>query len=158
LHLDPRMIANVFSIGLVGNLIGSLGFGYLGDMIGRRPTIIMCTLAFGILTLGMATSGSYETLLIFRLFNGIAIGGMLPLGWALNIEYVPRRFRASVVTVIMIGYSLGVLAGGVRGGRGALDRGGGGAVPVAAGIGALPYQPWQASGPDRQDRACAGAR
>jgi MFS transporter, AAHS family, 4-hydroxybenzoate transporter len=37
---------------------------------------------------------------------------MLPLSWALNIEYAPKRYRATVVTVIMIGYSVGVAVGG----------------------------------------------
>jgi AAHS family 4-hydroxybenzoate transporter-like MFS transporter len=37
---------------------------------------------------------------------------MLPLAWALNIEYAPKRYRATIVTVIMIGYSLGTALGG----------------------------------------------
>ena len=32
---------------------------------------------------------------------------MLPLAWALNIEYAPKRYRSTIVTVIMIGYSAG---------------------------------------------------
>src|SRR3546814_6670757 len=32
---------------------------------------------------------------------------MLPLCWALNIEFVPKRYRASVITIIMVGFSLG---------------------------------------------------
>ena len=37
---------------------------------------------------------------------------MLPLAWALNIEYAPKRYRATIVTVIMMGYSLGTAVGG----------------------------------------------
>ena len=47
-----------------------------------------------------------------RLLDGIAIGGMLPVCWALNIEYVAKRYRATIVTLIMIGYSVGLSAGG----------------------------------------------
>jgi MFS family permease len=36
-HLDRIMMGNIFSMGLVGALIGGFGFGYLGDRIGRRP-------------------------------------------------------------------------------------------------------------------------
>ena len=39
-------------------------------------------------------------MLVLRLLNGVALGGLMPLAWALNIEFVPSRYRASVVTII----------------------------------------------------------
>ena len=42
-HLDRIMIGNIFSMGLVGTLIGGFAFGYLGDRVGRRPAIILAT-------------------------------------------------------------------------------------------------------------------
>jgi MFS transporter, AAHS family, 4-hydroxybenzoate transporter len=111
-HLDRVMMGNIFSMGLVGTLIGGFGFGYLGDRIGRRPAIILATAAFGLLTLAFVLANGYASLLALRLIDGIALGGMLPLAWALNIEYAPKRYRSTVVTVIMIGYSVGVAVGG----------------------------------------------
>jgi len=111
-HLDRIMMGNIFSMGLVGTLIGGFGFGYLGDRIGRRPAIILATAAFGLLTLAFVLADGYASLLALRLIDGIALGGMLPLAWALNIEYAPKRYRSTVVTVIMIGYSVGIALGG----------------------------------------------
>ncbi|MBO0711567.1 MAG: MFS transporter [Acetobacteraceae bacterium] len=111
-HLDKSMLGNIFSIGLVGTMIGGFAFGWLGDRIGRRPTMILSTALFGGLTLAFALAASYGQLLLLRLLDGIAIGGMLPLCWALNIEYAPTRFRATIVTVIMVGYSMGSSLGG----------------------------------------------
>ena len=111
-HLDRVMMGNVFSIGLVGTLIGGFAFGYLGDRVGRRPAIIFATAAFGLLTLAFVLANGYVSLLALRLIDGIALGGMLPLAWALNIEYAPKRYRATIVTVIMIGYSVGTALGG----------------------------------------------
>jgi AAHS family 4-hydroxybenzoate transporter-like MFS transporter len=111
-HLDRIMMGNVFSMGLVGTLIGGFAFGYLGDRIGRRPAIILATAAFGLLTLAFVLADGYASLLVLRLVDGIALGGMLPLSWALNIEYAPKRFRSTIVTVIMIGYSVGIAVGG----------------------------------------------
>ncbi len=111
-HLDRFMMGNVFSMGLVGTLIGGFAFGYLGDRVGRRPAIIFATAAFGLLTLGFVLAEGYLSLLALRLVDGIALGGMLPLSWALNIEYAPKRFRSTIVTVIMIGYSVGIAVGG----------------------------------------------
>jgi MFS transporter, AAHS family, 4-hydroxybenzoate transporter len=111
-HLDRAMMGNVFAMGLVGTLIGGFAFGYLGDRIGRRPGIIVSTAAFGLLTLAFVLADGYASLLVLRLLDGIALGGMLPLSWALNIEYAPKRYRSTIVTVIMIGYSVGTALGG----------------------------------------------
>jgi AAHS family 4-hydroxybenzoate transporter-like MFS transporter len=112
LHLNRLMMGKVFSAGLLGTMIGGFLFGYVGDRIGRRPSIIFATASFGVLTLALAKSASYEALLALRLADGIAIGGLLPLCWALNIEYVPRRYRSTVVTLIMLGYTFGNSFGG----------------------------------------------
>src|SRR5262249_51440821 len=42
-----------------------------------------------------------------RLIAGIPLGGMIPLAWALNLEYVPKQYRSTVVTLTMMGFSLG---------------------------------------------------
>lgn len=111
-HLTKVQTGNIFSMGLLGTLIGGFILGYVGDRIGRRPTVILATLGFGVLTLGFFLANSYGSLWALRLANGIPLGGMLPLAWALNIEYAPKRFRATIVTVIMMGYSLGTAVGG----------------------------------------------
>jgi AAHS family 4-hydroxybenzoate transporter-like MFS transporter len=110
--LTRVMIGNVFTAGTFGLLVGGFLFGYLGDLVGRRPAIIWSTLLFGLFTLLTALITSYGWLLALRFCVGVAAGGMLPLAWALNIEYAPKRYRATVVTLIMIGYSLGVALGG----------------------------------------------
>jgi MFS transporter, AAHS family, 4-hydroxybenzoate transporter len=112
LHLDRSMMGKVFSAGLLGTMIGGFIFGYVGDRIGRRPSIIFTTASFGVLTLGLSQAGSYQALWILRIADGIVIGGLLPLCWALNIEYVPRRYRSTVVTLIMLGYTFGNSFGG----------------------------------------------
>jgi len=111
-HLDRIQLGNIFSVGLFGTLIGGFILGYVGDRIGRRPSVILATAAFGVCTMLLALADSYRSFFLLRLANGIPLGGMLPLAWALNIEYVPKRFRATIVTVIMMGYSLGTALGG----------------------------------------------
>jgi AAHS family 4-hydroxybenzoate transporter-like MFS transporter len=110
--LDRTMLGNVFSAGLFGMMLGGFGFAYLGDLIGRRVSVIVAAFSFGVLTLLTGFAQNYEQLLWFRFFDGLAIGGMLPLAWALNIEYVPKRMRATVVTMIMVGYSAGTTFAG----------------------------------------------
>lgn len=111
-HLSNVELGNIFSMGLLGTLFGGFIFGYLGDKIGRRPSILLAAGGFGVLTLVFVFANSYWSLVALRLLNGIPLGGMLPLSWALNIEYAPKKYRATVVTLIMMGYSLGTALGG----------------------------------------------
>ncbi|TIX51479.1 MFS transporter [Alteraurantiacibacter aquimixticola] len=112
LALDELMLGNVFSAGLLGMMLGGFAFAYLGDRFGRRKAIIWSAFAFGILTFATGFATSYEMLMALRFLDGFAIGGMLPLIWALNIEFVPKRMRSTVVTVIMMGYSIGAALAG----------------------------------------------
>jgi len=111
-HISTKQLGSIFSIHQIGTLTGGFILGYIGDKIGRRPTVILATAGFGILTLGFTLADTYASLFSLRLINGIPLGGMLPLAWALNIEYVPKRYRSTIVTVIMMGYSLGTALGG----------------------------------------------
>jgi AAHS family 4-hydroxybenzoate transporter-like MFS transporter len=69
--------------------------------------VVIAAFSFGLLTTATAFAGSYQALLTLRLLDGFAIGGMLPLAWALNIEFVPVQMRSTIVTIIMMGYSFG---------------------------------------------------
>jgi AAHS family 4-hydroxybenzoate transporter-like MFS transporter len=109
---DKSELARVFAAGGFGTLFGGLLFGPLGDHIGRRRGVIAATLTFSILTLLLALSNRYWELLAARALNGVALGGALPLIWALGVEYVPTRYRATAVTLIMLGYGIGVAAAG----------------------------------------------
>jgi len=111
-QLDKIMTGYVFSAGLVGTLVGGFLFGYAGDRFGRRPAIIVSTAMFGATTLCLALAASYHALLAVRVLIGIGAGGMLPLAWALNLEYSAKRYRATIVTLVMVGYSLGTFVGG----------------------------------------------
>jgi AAHS family 4-hydroxybenzoate transporter-like MFS transporter len=111
---DPVALGQLFGCGTAGAMAGGFAFGWLGDRIGRRPSIIISVVAFGITSMTLALAQTFATVMVLRVLNGFALGGLMPLAWALNIEFVPRRFRATVVTLIMMGYTLGgALAGPV---------------------------------------------
>ncbi len=112
LHLTNTMIGYIVSSGIAGMVVGGTVFTYIADRIGRRPTVVGAAFMFGILTACIAMAGSYQALLVLRFVDGLAIGGMLPLAWALNIEFVPTRIRSTVVTIIMVGYSVGASLAG----------------------------------------------
>ena len=111
-HLTKVMLGYVITSAVVGTFFGSMLFGYLGDRIGRRPAILLSTGTFGVLTSAVVLAQSYPQLMGLRFLDGIALGGAVPLVWALNVEFVPRRFRARAVTLIMMGFGFGATFAG----------------------------------------------
>ena len=107
LHLSNEMLGPVSSAAFLGQMIGSLVGSYLADVFGRRPVVLACTAIGALLTFVTGFSQSAEILIVLRLLGGLAIGGLLAPAWAINIEAMPNAFRATAVTIIMLGFSVG---------------------------------------------------
>lgn len=97
----------VFSAGLFGILFGAPLFGLIGDRFGRRPAIIGGCTIYGLCTLAAAFAPSLGVLTALRFVTGIGIGGLMPNTIALNVEFAPKRWRATLVIVMFTGITLG---------------------------------------------------
>ncbi|WP_405044848.1 MFS transporter [Paraburkholderia sp. USG1] len=116
-HLAPSAFGPIFSAGLLGTVIGAVGFGMLADRIGRRMLVIGAVALFGLLTGACAFATGYDELLIYRLGAGVGLGGALVNFLALASEYAPARSRTTIVTISMWGFPLGAVIGGSFAGR-----------------------------------------
>jgi AAHS family 4-hydroxybenzoate transporter-like MFS transporter len=110
--IDKAALGVVFSAGIFGIMVGGLVFGSLGDRFGRRLSIMASMLVFGGFTLATVWARDTTSLIVLRFLAGIGIGGLAPLCYSLNLEYVPSRFRGTVVAIIMVGYVAGSSVGG----------------------------------------------
>ena len=111
-HISRVALSPVLSSGLVGMLIGALAFGPLGDRIGRKRVLLLCTLWFGAGSLLTARVNSVEAMLWLRLLTGFGLGGAMPNATALTAESMPRRLRATGVMLMFFGFSMGAAIGG----------------------------------------------
>ncbi len=98
-HINPHALGPVFSASLVGILIGSAGFGWVGDRYGRKAALISSNLLFGVFTLAGAYATSLDQMFWLRLFAGLGIGGVIPNVVAINTELAPRQLRATLALV-----------------------------------------------------------
>jgi|SRR5208282_2344179 len=102
----------VFSAGLLGLLLGVLGVGTLSDYLGRRYLAITCVAVFGLATLATVAMRDVTELLVLRLITGCALGGNIPMSYALAAEFSPARHRYVVVLMMGLGLPLGLTAAG----------------------------------------------
>lgn len=100
-------LGTAFSAGLFGILFGSLFFGWLGDRFGRNRAIVYSLMAMGIFSLGTMATHSLPELITMRFLTGLGLGGLLPNPIALNAEFAPKRFRATLIIVSFSGITLG---------------------------------------------------
>lgn len=97
--VPPGSLGPVFSASLVGILIGSALFGWVGDRYGRKAALIGSNLLFGVFTLAAAYATNLDQMFWLRLLAGIGIGGVIPNVVALNTESAPRRLRATLAII-----------------------------------------------------------
>jgi AAHS family 4-hydroxybenzoate transporter-like MFS transporter len=112
LHVDPSALWQVALAGLVGVMLGALGFGTLADRIGRKAIIILCLAWFGLCMLLTTTASTIEGLAAWRFLTGLGLGGAMPNAIALTAEYAPARSRATLVMMMFFGFSLGAAVAG----------------------------------------------
>lgn len=103
----------VLSLELAGMAAGSLLLGGVADKIGRRPTILGCLVAMAVGMFGAAQAQGVAQLVPWRLLTGIGIGGTLAAINAMAAEFSNRRWRAFAMSLMVIGYPLGGVVGGL---------------------------------------------
>ncbi len=111
--VDKATLGWVLSMELVGMGLGSVLLGGVADKTGRRPTILGCLLAMTVGMLGASLAGGVPTLLIWRLLTGLGIGGMLASISAAAAELSSQRWRSLAMSLMVIGYPLGGVFGGM---------------------------------------------
>ena len=94
---------------LTGTVVGSVVWGRLGDLFGRRAAILLSALMF----MGTAICGAMPAFggnLVMCFMMGAAAGGMLPITFTLMAETIPTRHRGWLLVALGgVGTSAGYL-------------------------------------------------
>jgi len=111
--IDKATLGWVLSMELLGMAVGSLLLGGVADRVGRRPTILGCLVAMAAGMFGAAHAQTVAQLLPWRLLTGLGIGGTLAAINAVAAEVSNRRWRSFAMGLMVIGYPLGGVIGGL---------------------------------------------
>ncbi|RKF48541.1 MFS transporter [Paraburkholderia fungorum] len=87
-----------FWVGFLARPIGGIIFGHLGDKVGRKKTLIITLMLMGCCTTGMGLLPTYNQvgllapalLILFRLMQGVAMGGEWGGAVVLSSEHAPK--------------------------------------------------------------------
>ena len=101
-HVDKATVSSFPFSALTGTVVGSIVWGVIADIYGRKATILLSAVMFvGTSICGAMPSLAWNVGMCFMM--GAAAGGMLPVTYALLAEMMPSKHR---------GWSL-VLVGGL---------------------------------------------
>lgn len=112
-HVQAKDMGVVFSVTFLGLLVGSLIYGWMGDRLGRKFTIVFGTFNFGVPIFLTIWATNIEELAALRFIGGIGMGGIVPIAYTLVSDYAPRRMRSTVTVITNTGYSLGGVVTGL---------------------------------------------
>ncbi|HEY2225324.1 MFS transporter [Actinomycetospora sp.] len=99
----------LISSAYIGQFVGAIVFGALAERYGRRAAFIFSLGSFGLLSLAAALSWNFESLLVFRVLQGVGLGAEVPIAGALFNEFVRGRARGRVVMLYESIFSWGIL-------------------------------------------------
>jgi MFS transporter, putative metabolite:H+ symporter len=109
-HLSPQQIGSLIGIGFAGQLVGAIGFGWLGERWGRRRSMLATLLIFSLGALACAAATSYNALWFLRFIQGIGLGGEIPLMAAYLNEFASAESRGRFSLSLQVLFSVGLLA------------------------------------------------
>ena len=93
LHVSFTQVGLLISAAYVGMTVGAPFFGWLAERVGRKPVCVWMVGSFGTLSIVAAFAWNFESLLIVRIVEGLALGGQIPVSSALYSEFLPLARR-----------------------------------------------------------------
>jgi DHA2 family multidrug resistance protein len=90
--------------------------GWLANRFGRRNVMVYSSLGFVCFTILCGTANSLETLVIYRVFQGLFGAPLNPLSNAIVLDTYPREQHSTVNSIYGVGVVIGPMLGPILGG------------------------------------------
>ncbi len=103
------------SIFLIGWATGGIGFGILGDLIGRAKTMVLTILAYSLFTGLSAFSVGFWDFAAYRFLTGLGVGGEFAVGVSLVAEVMPEKARPFALGLLQALSAVGNILAGLIG-------------------------------------------
>ncbi|MBJ9986660.1 MFS transporter [Acinetobacter sp. S40] len=97
------------SFTLAGMAIGGIFGGWASDRFGRVRIVVVSILVFSLLTCGLGLTQSFLQFGILRFFASLGLGSLYIACNTLMAEYVPTRYRTTVLGTLQAGWTVGYI-------------------------------------------------
>ena len=98
-HVTKATVSSFPFSALAGTVVGSIIWGWLADIYGRKATILLSAVMFvGTSICGAMPSLAWNVGMCFMM--GVAAGGMLPVTYALLAEMMPSKHRGWALVLV----------------------------------------------------------
>jgi len=101
----------VLAASIVGMAAGSVVLGWLGDRIGRKSAFCASVALLAAGSFASSLAGGLGWLVLYRFATGVGLGGAAPLAAAFVAEWTPRRWRGTVVSIVVVAIPFGGMLG-----------------------------------------------
>ena len=101
---------------LIAFAVSTLFWGAIADWIGRKPVIIMSLGSYLLASIACASANNYEQLLLFRILQGMGIGGALISSRAMVRDFLPTKEAQKVMAKSMMLFAISPAIAPVIGG------------------------------------------
>ncbi len=116
LGLDEVSLSLLLGSSLAATALGGILFGYLADRFGRRAVLSWTILVYSIGAFLCGTASGFLSLLLFRVWTGLGVGGEWATGQTLVGETFPAKVRGRFAAVMQTGAPLGIALAALVGG------------------------------------------
>src|SRR6478672_11977510 len=96
---------------VVGQIAGALGGGALANRIGRKASMLLVALGFGVFSLLSGLAFSVPTLLAARLLLGVTVGVSIVVAPVFVAESAPTKVRGAMLVLYQVATVVGIIAG-----------------------------------------------
>jgi benzoate transport len=112
-HLQPETLGLLLSSGALGTAAGAFLLSPIADLMGRRTAILLNLCLMGVGMLVSSTADSVQLLVAMRFLTGMGVGAMASCVGTLVFEYSAIKSRTLALGLVTIGYTVGVILGGI---------------------------------------------
>jgi len=107
LHLTSRDKGILTAMIFLGMMVGGYVWGFLGDSIGRKTTLVSSLFVNSIGGLLSALVGTWWLFAISRFVSGLGVGGSIPVVWAYFAEFQVARNRGTMISLLAVSWIVG---------------------------------------------------
>jgi putative MFS transporter len=113
--LTPPQIGLLISAGFLGQLVGALLFGWIGERFGRLHAMVWSIATFAVMSFVCALAWDYTSLLVFRTLQGVGLGGEVPVAAVYISELSKARNRGRFVLLYELVFPVGLVTASLLG-------------------------------------------